>query len=41
MIAMSTRARRGLSAAFHSSVATKVLHQVNIPLLLLRSEIKE
>ena len=41
MIAMSTRARRGLSAAFHSSVATKVLNQVNIPLLLLRSEIKE
>jgi nucleotide-binding universal stress UspA family protein len=38
LIAMSSHGRTGLSHVFYGSVAAGVLHQVNQPLLLVRSE---
>jgi nucleotide-binding universal stress UspA family protein len=38
LIAMSSHGRTGLSHVFYGSVAAGVLHQINRPLLLVRSE---
>ncbi len=37
LIAMASHGRTGLAQAFYGSVATGVLHQVNRPILLIRS----